>query len=80
MIALSHKCLGRFFLFVCFFFLDIVSYLTDLSCYSGHYFDLECIVPWLQLHHTCPMCRFEVETEKMAQEEEEEEQRGWMYG
>jgi hypothetical protein len=48
--------------------------------FSGHLFDRECIVPWLELHHTCPMCRFEVETEQKAQEEEEEEQRGWMYG
>ncbi|CAO0802067.1 unnamed protein product [Mucor circinelloides] len=51
---------------------------TRMPC--GHLFDRECIVPWLELHHTCPMCRFEVETEQKAQEEEEEEQRGWMYG
>ncbi|KAI9475725.1 MAG: hypothetical protein EXX96DRAFT_609641 [Benjaminiella poitrasii] len=51
---------------------------TQMPC--GHYFDRECIVPWLELHHTCPLCRFEVETDKMVQEEEEEEQRSWMYG
>ncbi|GAA5804115.1 hypothetical protein HPULCUR_009601 [Helicostylum pulchrum] len=54
------------------------STVTRMPC--GHYFDRECIVPWLELHHTCPMCRFEVETEKAVEDEEEEEQRGWMYG
>ncbi|KAI8339313.1 hypothetical protein BD560DRAFT_412660 [Blakeslea trispora] len=51
---------------------------TKMPC--GHYFDRDCIVPWLELHHTCPMCRFQVETEQVVQEEEEEEQRSWMYG
>ncbi|KAI8881015.1 hypothetical protein K501DRAFT_223839 [Backusella circina FSU 941] len=54
------------------------SIVTHMPC--GHYFDRECIVPWLELHNTCPMCRHEVETEQAVQEEEEEEQRGWMYG
>ncbi|KAI8646991.1 hypothetical protein BD408DRAFT_409016 [Parasitella parasitica] len=54
------------------------SSVTRMPC--GHLFDRECIVPWLELHHTCPMCRFEVETDEMAKQQEEEEQRGWMYG
>ncbi|KAI7890815.1 uncharacterized protein EV154DRAFT_510273 [Mucor mucedo] len=54
------------------------STVTRMPC--GHYFDRDCLLPWLELHHTCPMCRFEVETEHAVEEEEEEEQRGWMYG
>ncbi|CAO3650035.1 unnamed protein product [Cunninghamella echinulata] len=51
---------------------------TKMPC--GHYFDQECIVPWLELHHTCPLCRFKVETEEQAKLEEEEEARSFMYG
>ncbi|KAG1076672.1 hypothetical protein G6F42_025365 [Rhizopus arrhizus] len=61
-------------------FIDTLPTIKQHTLDSGHLFDRECIVPWLELHHTCPMCRFEVETEQKAQEEEEEEQRGWMYG
>lgn len=25
-----------------------------------HIFDLDCIAPWLKLHSTCPLCRFDV--------------------
>lgn len=25
-----------------------------------HIFDMECIAPWLKVHPTCPMCRFNV--------------------
>ncbi|KAI7850349.1 hypothetical protein BDC45DRAFT_518615 [Circinella umbellata] len=54
------------------------SSVTQMPC--GHYFDRECLVPWLELHHTCPLCRFEVETEQKVKEEEEEEARDFMYG
>ncbi|KAI8148644.1 hypothetical protein BJV82DRAFT_592810 [Fennellomyces sp. T-0311] len=51
---------------------------TQMPC--GHYFDRECLVPWLELHNTCPSCRYEVETEQTVKEEEEEEARDFMYG
>ncbi|CAO3696577.1 unnamed protein product [Rhizopus stolonifer] len=51
---------------------------TKMPC--GHLFDKECIIPWLELHNTCPMCRYQVETEEKVKEEEEEERQGWMYG
>ncbi|KAF7724211.1 hypothetical protein EC973_001230 [Apophysomyces ossiformis] len=51
---------------------------TSMPC--GHYFDRECLVPWLELHHTCPLCRRTVESEQQAKEEEEEEARNMMYG
>ncbi|KAI9499700.1 hypothetical protein BDB00DRAFT_795168 [Zychaea mexicana] len=50
---------------------------TQMPC--GHYFDRECLVPWLELHNTCPLCRLGVETEQAVKEEEEEEARDFMY-
>ncbi|KAI9320773.1 hypothetical protein BX666DRAFT_1911088 [Dichotomocladium elegans] len=51
---------------------------TKMPC--GHYFDRGCLVPWLELHNTCPLCRHKVETEQEVREEEEEEARSMMYG
>ncbi|ORX50834.1 hypothetical protein DM01DRAFT_1408834 [Hesseltinella vesiculosa] len=51
---------------------------TKMPC--GHYFDQGCIQPWLELHNSCPMCRFQVETEEQVKQEEEEEARSFMYG
>lgn len=36
--------------------------IVRLPCDSKHYFDLECITPWLKLNKTCPLCREEVTT------------------
>lgn len=40
--------------------------LVKLPCYvqsllkKAHIFDMDCIAPWLKVHPTCPMCRFNV--------------------
>ncbi|OZJ03114.1 hypothetical protein BZG36_03373 [Bifiguratus adelaidae] len=51
--------------------------ITKMPC--GHLYDKECLVPWLKLHNTCPMCRLSVESEEQVRQEEEEAQRDWMY-
>lgn len=72
--------------------------LVKLPCYvqmtlkKPHIFDMDCIAPWLKVHPTCPMCRFNVneaekirlrklEEELVQSEEDEEEEEGWdVYG
>lgn len=56
--------------------------LVKLPCYvqgslkKAHIFDMDCIAPWLKVHPTCPMCRFNVkDAEKIRRQKLEEELR-----
>jgi E3 ubiquitin-protein ligase RNF115/126 len=31
----------------------------------GHIYHPECLKPWLETNHTCPVCRFELPKEKV---------------
>ncbi len=47
---------------------------VELPCHPGHWFDLECVAPWLSLKGTCPLDRKEVATKKEIVIEDSEEE------
>ena len=48
---------------------------TVLPCNSNHYFHRECLVPWLEIHNTCPCCRHEFITDDVEYERRKRELR-----
>jgi hypothetical protein len=43
---------------------------VELECF--HLFHDECIIPWLELNHTCPCCRHEFRTDDLEYEKQKQ--------
>ncbi|KAG7691392.1 hypothetical protein KL930_005308 [Ogataea haglerorum] len=54
--------------------------IVQLPCNPKHYFDLDCIGPWLKLNRTCPLCRVDVTQKKKIEISDSEEEQDLMYG
>ena len=48
---------------------------TVLPCNPKHFFHRECLVPWLEIHNTCPCCRFEFRTDDLEYEKRKRAER-----
>ena len=45
---------------ICFEPFDEAEDVSPLTC--GHCFHMDCLVKWLKINHTCPLCRFQLPT------------------